>query len=102
MHQTNSRVYFLDIVKALAMLGVVIIHVNAQLIFDISKQHISYGQHALTVLCLLSYLARFCVPLFIMATGYLFWNNIITVSFKKTLTRIVAARFAWPGSTRNR
>lgn len=79
---------FLDYCKFFATIGVIFIHVNTQLIIDITKSHVNYANGSLFLMVLMSTLSRMCVPLFIMVTGFLYWNNNIKITIPKTITRI--------------
>jgi surface polysaccharide O-acyltransferase-like enzyme len=77
----------LDTLKGISIIGVVIIHVTAQLIVDVLNGK-CYAPLDINVFILLSYLTRYCVPIFIMVTGYLYWNKNINTSFKKNINRL--------------
>lgn len=80
----NNRIEFLDELKGIAILGMILIHVNAQLISDITN-NIFYSKHAYGILITCSYLTRYCVPIFILVTGYLLWNTHINTNIFKLL-----------------
>lgn len=85
----NKRITFIDSMKGIAILGVVIIHINAQFIQNISVSNMEYENHAESVLILLSYLSRFCVPLFIMITGFLCWDHKTDHLLKRLIKKLL-------------
>lgn len=88
MYDGKKRIKFLDTIKGLAILGVIIIHVNAQFTSDILISKVEYDLYANNILILLSYFSRFCVPLFIMVTGYLYWDSKIEMTLKDLVIKL--------------
>lgn len=84
----KDREYFLDTLKGIGIMGVVIIHVIAQLLVDI-RNNITYGPFANDALIFLSYISRYCVPIFIMVTGYLYWKKNVNAGLKSTVKRLL-------------
>ena len=89
MDDSKKRIEFLDTIKGLAIMGVVIIHVNSQLLSDVLVSKVKYAPYANIILILLSYFSRFCIPLFIMVTGYLYWNFKVKTTVKALIIRLL-------------
>ena len=63
----KKREYYLDIAKVASMIGVITVHTGA-----ISWYEAPFGFYPWGVLNVFDMLGRFCVPVFLMISGYLF------------------------------
>ena len=90
----KNRIAFVDMLKAMAIVGVVIIHVSGGLHSRFDIPSINWY---LYVFC--ASLVRWSVPIFLMCSGVLFLNSDKTISIKqiftKYLPRILAALIFW-------
>lgn len=90
----NSRNQNIDILKSIAIIGVLFIHVSAGGLVEYQKFSFDYF-----VILFYGTIIRFSVPVFFMCSGALLLNpqkNIsLKVLFKKYLLRIIIALFFW-------
>ncbi len=89
-----QREYYIDVARVLSMISVVLIHVGAINWYDAPFSPYPWG-----VLNLFDILARYCVPVFLMISGYLFLDPRRNIPIKKIYTRylprLVAAFLFW-------
>lgn len=91
--QETKRIAYLDILRVLATLGVIFIHITAD---GLSCLTMSYNWYVAMVG---DGLVRWAVPVFVMISGALFLNPEKTVLYKNVLTkkvpRLLTAYIAW-------
>ena len=90
---TQPRIIYLDLLRLLATLAVIMLHVSCMAI-EVSTNHISNSIGlAYDSLC------RWCVPVFVMISGSLFLNKekqiTIMSLYKKYILRIIVAFVSW-------
>ncbi|WP_129045393.1 acyltransferase [Companilactobacillus metriopterae] len=93
MEEKQSRIFYLDFIRVIAILLVVFIHVSA---ID-TVQNI--GSHTWVTIKLLNYFAHISVPLFFMISGALLLNSKRTLSlsytWKKRIPHILIPFLVW-------
>ncbi len=89
-----KREYYLDIARVLSMVSVIMIHVGAISWYDGPFSIYPWG-----VMNLFDILSRYCVPVFLMISGYLFLDPERNIPVKKIYTRylprLICAYFFW-------
>ncbi|SCX92100.1 Surface polysaccharide O-acyltransferase, integral membrane enzyme [Lachnospiraceae bacterium XBB2008] len=89
-----GREYYMDIARVLSMVSVIMIHVGAITWYDGPFSIYPWG-----VTNLFDILSRYCVPVFLMMSGYLFLDPNRNISVRKMYTRylprLLAAFFFW-------
>ena len=89
-----QREYYIDVARVLSMISVILIHVGAINWYDAPFSMYPWG-----VLNLFDILARYCVPVFLMISGYLFLDPRRNIPIKKIYTRylprLLAAFLFW-------
>ncbi len=92
--ETAKREYYLDIARVLSMVSVIMIHVGAISWYDGPFSIYPWG-----VINLFDIMSRYCVPVFLMISGYLFLDPAHNIPAKKIYTRylprLLAAYFFW-------
>jgi surface polysaccharide O-acyltransferase-like enzyme len=94
LNTNNKRLIYIDLLKIVAIFSVIIIHVNAMRFYNIDLKssewqiyNIFYG------------ITKWCVPVFIMASGMFFLDPLKDISIKKIYTkyifRLAIALFFW-------
>ena len=88
----RGRLYYLDVMRVVAILAVIMVHVSAQNLYDAkicSNEWIIFNAY--------DSLVRWCVPLFVMISGSLFLNRNIEIYkiYRKYLLRLVIAFIFW-------
>lgn len=93
MHKSSSYIFSADVIRVLAILGVVAIHTTNA----IYTRPDFFGGSVWWIAVLLDSLSRISIPLFIMLSGYLLLNKEETFekSLKRTWTRILLPLLAW-------
>ena len=90
----KKRECYLDIARVASMLGVIIVHTGA-----ISWYFAPFNLYPWGVLNIFDLLGKFCVPVFLMISGYLFLSPERNVEpsaiFKKYIPRLLCAYFFW-------
>mgnify|MGYP004458286497 FL=1 len=90
----NKRIYWLDVARVCAMLGTIVIHIACINWYDIPIKPYPW-----LVYNLFDCIFRYCVPVFLMISGYLFLNPEKDFSVKKlysrNIKRLVTAFFFW-------
>lgn len=90
----NKRIYWLDVARVCAVLGTIIIHIACINWYDVPIRPYPW-----LVYNLFDCLFRYCVPVFLMISGYLFLNpeRELTVHklYSKNIRRLVCAFFFW-------
>lgn len=90
----DSREYYIDVARVFSMISVVLIHVGAISWYDAPFSLYPWG-----VMNLFDLMSRYCVPVFLMISGYLFLDPERNISVKKIYTRylprLLAAFFFW-------
>ena len=90
----RKREYYIDIARVLSMISVIVIHVGA-----ISWYDAPFSLHPWGVINAMDILARYCVPVFLMISGYLFLNPDSNITIRKIYTRylprLLCAFFFW-------
>ena len=81
MANASTRRAELDILKAIAVIGVILIHVVSQGLFSLPRGSVSFN-----FLLLLDQLFRFCVPLFVAISGF-------TLALKYSKHQLVLSEF---------
>ncbi len=89
---TGSRLLYLDMIKAVSVIGVIVLHVTAANWMKIDVHSADFA-----VETVYNGISRSCVPLFVMANGAVFLDREISlkVLYKKYILRLVIAYFAW-------
>lgn len=86
--------YYMDVARVLSMTAVIVIHFGAISWYDAPFSLYPWG-----VINALDIISRFCVPVFLMISGYLFLNPENPISVKKIYTRylprLLCAFFFW-------
>lgn len=90
----KSHEYYIDIARVFSMTSVIMIHVGAMSWYDAPFSIYPWG-----VMNLFDLLSRYCVPVFLMISGYLFLDPERDIPVKKIYTRylprLLAAFFFW-------
>ncbi|MGX7378277.1 acyltransferase [Carnobacterium maltaromaticum] len=90
----NKREYYLDLLRILSIFSVIVVHVSSFSWNTLSIYGLEWQMKTVY-----DGLVRFCVPIFIMVSGYLFLNSEkklpIQVLFKKYIFRIVKIFLFW-------
>lgn len=90
----NSRVIYMDLLRIISIIAVVIIHVGSQIQSCISIYSTNWNIYNIFVSS-----SRFSVPVFVMISGYFFLNPNkeikIGVLYKKYISRIMIAFLFW-------
>lgn len=93
-NKTNDREYYMDVARVFSMISVVLVHVGAISWYDAPFSLYPWG-----VMNLFDLMSRYCVPVFLMMSGYLFLDPKRNISVKKIYTRylprLLAAFFFW-------
>ena len=86
--------YYIDIARVFSMISVILIHVGA-----ISWYDAPFSLHPWGVMNAMDIMARYCVPVFLMISGYLFLNPDSNITIRKIYTRylprLLCAFFFW-------
>lgn len=94
MSDRPAREYYIDIARVFSMVSVILIHVGAINWYDAPFSLYPWG-----VMNLFDLMARYCVPVFLMISGYIFLDPVRNISVKKIYTRylprLIAAFFFW-------
>ncbi len=90
----NSRIIYLDTLRIIATIAVILTHVATMHIEDLSCETTDWQIHNFY-----ASFSRWCVPVFLMISGALFLNqgkpvNIVKL-YKKNILRIVTALLVW-------
>ncbi|MCR5596237.1 MAG: acyltransferase [Lachnospiraceae bacterium] len=89
-----KREYYIDVARVFSMISVIVIHVGAINWYDGPFSIYPWG-----VLNLFDIMSRYCVPVFLMISGYLFLDPGRDIPVKKIYTRylprMLAAFFFW-------
>lgn len=87
----NSRIIYLDILRIIAILGVLMIHSSASL------ATINYETIDFYTANFFNVISRFCVPLFLMISGALLISNIdsLPIFLKKRFLKVLIPAFFW-------
>lgn len=89
-----DREYYIDVARVFSMISVILIHVGAVVWYDGPFSVYPWG-----VINLFDIMARYCVPVFLMISGYLFLDPSRNIPVKKIYTRylprLLAAFFFW-------
>lgn len=90
--KTNSRILYLDYLRVLAILSVIVIHLSAQNLY-VADVHTSEWQ----AINFYDSIARWCVPVFVMISGALFLGKEIRIKklFTKYILRLITAFIFW-------
>jgi len=92
--KTVNREYYIDVARVFSMVSVILIHAGA-----ISWYDAPYTLYPWGIMNLFDILGRYCVPVFLMISGYLFLDPSKNISTKKLYTkyipRLLAAFFFW-------
>lgn len=82
--KTTERLLFIDVLKTIAIIGVLIIHFTPKAFteYDVYSPYYIFS-------VFISCSVRFCVPVFIMCSGALFLNDRKTVSAKSIFTKYI-------------
>lgn len=92
--KTANREYYIDVARVFSMVAVIAIHAGAISWYDAPYSFYPWG-----VLNFIDIVGRYCVPVFLMISGYLFLDPNKNISVKKLYTkyipRILAAFFFW-------
>lgn len=92
--EKNARITYIDTIRLLATIAVVLTHVASIHIEDLSPNTLEWQVHNIY-----GAVSRWCVPVFVMISGALFldkgktWN--IEKLYKKNISRIVISLIAW-------
>ena len=90
----GNRVIYADILRVIATLAVMIIHVSATNYRDLSPHSYEWN-----MISMYDSLVRWCVPMFVMLSGMFFLNPKKPLSIKKLYTkyiyRIALALLVW-------
>lgn len=90
----GGREYYMDVARVISMIAVIVIHVGAINWYDAPFSLYPWG-----VQNLIDIISRFCVPVFLMMSGYLFLDPKRNIPIKKIYTkylpRMLAAFFFW-------
>lgn len=90
----TKREYYLDVIRIVAMICVVMVHVDAM-----SWYQAPYTWYPWFILNIFDSIGRVSVPLFVMISGYLFLDPKRTITVRKIYTksipRILCAFFFW-------
>ena len=94
MENQQKRVWYLDYLRIMATIAVVVLHVAAQNWYAVGVETFEWR-----VFCVGNSLVRWAVPVFIMISGELFLNNSKPLSveqlYKKYIWRLVTAFLFW-------
>ncbi|MBQ9334555.1 MAG: acyltransferase [Lachnospiraceae bacterium] len=86
--------YYIDVARVFSMISVILIHIGAVVWYDGPFSVYPWG-----VINLFDILARYCVPVFLMISGYLFLDPGRNIPVKKIYTRylprLLTAFFFW-------
>lgn len=82
LKKNTNREYYLDVARVLSMISVIMIHVGAISWYDAPFSLYPWGIYNLFDL-----LSRYCVPVFLMISGYIFLNPDKDIPVKKIYTR---------------
>lgn len=89
-----GREYYIDVARVFSMVSVILIHVGAVVWYDGPFSIYPWG-----VINLFDIMARYCVPVFLMISGYIFLDPARNIPVKKIYTRylprLLAAFFFW-------
>lgn len=88
----KERKTYLDYLRILATLCVIVIHVSAQRFFSLNPSESNW-----MILNFFNGIVRIAVPLFVMISGSLFLNNNVSIGvlYKKYILRLVVAYLVW-------
>lgn len=93
MNRINNRIVYLDLIRVIATLGVIALHVFATDFYN------NVGSYNWFVIVIGNCLVRWCVPLFVMISGALFLQSTKEVSYgillKKHIPRLALAYIFW-------
>lgn len=93
METANKKVYYIEVLRALATVAVVVLHVAS------NNWYGYYGSHAWIVFTIYAGLMKFCVPVFFMISGALFLRKEKETSIKRLFThnilRLVVFLLVW-------
>lgn len=83
--------------RFLSVFAVVILHVSAGFVSGIDKADFSYGDNSWWAGNIFDSITRWCVPIFVMISGYFLLNNNdnVLTFFKKRLSRIFIPLIFW-------
>ena len=91
---SENRLYYMDVIRVLSMISVILIHVGAISWYDAPFSLYPWG-----VMNLFDILSRYCVPVFLMMSGYIFLDPNRDIPIRKLYTkyipRLIAAFFFW-------
>lgn len=89
------RLFFIDLIKSLAVIGVITLHTSAPYLYQWTSINASWRWIALSI----NTLARPAVPLFLICSGYLLLskNDGILPFYRKRLMRILPPWIFWGG-----
>lgn len=94
MNSNSKRLIYVDLLKIVAIFSVIIIHINAMRFYNIDI-HSSEWQ----IYNIFYGITKWCVPIFIMASGMFFLDPLKDISIKKIYTkyifRLAIALFFW-------
>ena len=90
----KNHEYYIDVARVFSMISVIMIHVGAISWYDAPFSLYPWG-----VMNLFDLLSRYCVPVFLMISGYLFLDPRSPITVKKLYTRylprLLCAFFFW-------
>lgn len=93
METANKKVYYIEVLRALATVAVVVLHVAS------NNWYGYYGSHAWIVFTIYAGLMKFCVPVFFMISGALFLRKGKEIDIKRLYThnilRLVVFLLVW-------
>ena len=94
MDNKPQREYYMDIARVFSMISVILIHAGA-----ISWYDAPFALYPWGVMNFFDLMSRYCVPVFLMISGYIFLDPVKNISVKKIYTRylprLIAAFFFW-------
>ncbi len=90
----NNRIIYIDTLRVIAAIAVIVTHVSTIQIDSIPYNSTNWHIHNI-----FGALSRWCVPIFVMISGALFLNNTKTLNiirlYKKNVLRIIVSLFVW-------
>ena len=94
MSTNNKRLIYIDLLKIVAIFSVIIIHVNAMRFYNIDLKSQEWQ-----IYNIFYSITKWCVPVFIMASGMFFLDPLKDISLKKIyfkyILRLAIALFFW-------
>lgn len=89
---TSARLLYLDMIKAVSVIGVIVLHVTAANWMKIDIDSADFVTETIY-----NGVSRSCVPLFVMASGAVFLNREISLKtlYRKYILRLAVAYLVW-------